>query len=232
VQRGLPFFAQVRDAGAVKLTIQKFYRVKGGSTQLRGVASDIVLPSLTDHDDVGEGSLKNPLDYDEVPARQFTPAGNIGALVPRLRAASEARIAANPEFGYIREEHQRLRERIDENAISLNQAGRLAENEEEKARREARVAERKKRGTPDLYAMEVTLDTVEAPELKKVSLDKPPKQSYTEPEESEDPSAPDEEEPFVDPVRDEALLIMQDYIKLVGPDPVTARAETKEAATP
>ena len=232
VQSAMPFFAQQRDAGAVKLTIQKFYRVKGGSTQLRGVASDIVLPSLTDHADVGEGSLKNPLDYDEVPARQFLPAGNIAALVPRLRTSSEARVAANPEFDYIREEHQRLRDRIDKNAISLNKQERLEEIEQDKARREARLAERKKRGTPELYAMEVTLDTVDAPELQKVSLDKPPKQSYTEPEDGEDPSAPDEEEPFVDPVRDEALLIMQDYIRLLGPEPVTARAAAQDAATP
>jgi len=114
----------------------------------------------------------------------------------------------------------------------LNKAKRLAEIEQEKEQREARIAERKKRGTPDLYAMEVTLDTVEAPELQKVSLDKPPKQSYRDREDSEDPSAPDEEEPFVDPVRDEALLIMQDYIKLLGPEPITARASTTEPATP
>ena len=232
VQSAMPFFAQPKDAGAVKLTIQKFYRVKGGSTQLRGVASDIVLPSLTDHADVGEGSLKNPLDYDEVPARQFLPAGNIAALVPRLRAGSEARVAANPEFDYIREDHRRLRDRIDKNAISLNKKERLAEIEQDKARREARLAERKARGTPELYAMEVTLDTVDAPELQKVSLDKPPKQSYTDPEDGEDPSAPDEEEPFVDPVRDEALLIMQDYVRLLGPEPVTARADATETATP
>ena len=232
VQRFLPFFAQTREAGAVKLTIQKFYRVKGGSTQLRGVASDIVLPSLTDHPDVGEGSLKNPLDYDEVPARQFTPAGNVAAIIPRLRSTSEARIAANPEFDYIREDHQRFRERIDKNAVSLNKAARLTEIEEDKVRREARLAERKTRGTAGLMAMEVTLDTVESTDLQKVSLDKPPKQSYTEPEDSEDPSAPDEEEPFVDPVRDEALLIMQDYIKLLGPEPVTARAGAKDPATP
>jgi len=232
VQRFLPFFAQKRDAGAVKLTIQKYYRVKGGSTQLKGVASDIVLPSPTDHADVGEGSLKNPLDYDEVPERQFSPTGNIAAIVPRLRAASEARVAADPEFAYIREDHSRFRQRMDENAVSLNKAERLAEIEEDKARREARIAERKKRGVKELYAMEVTLDNVEAPELQKVSLDKPPKQSYREREDTEDPSAPDEEEPFVDPVRDEAFLIMQDYIKLLGPEPITARASTEEAATP
>lgn len=232
VQRFMPFFAQAREAGAVKLTIQKFYRIKGGSTQLRGVASDIVLPSLTDQADVGEGSLKNPLGYDEVPARPFTPAGNVAALVPRLRTASAARVAANPEFDYVRQDYDRLVTRIEENAVSLNKKTRLAEIEAEKTRREARIAERKKRGTPGLMAREVTLDTVESPELQKVSLDKPPKQSYTEPEKGEDPSAPDEEEPFVDPVRDESLLIMQDYIKMLGPEPVTARAATQDAATP
>lgn len=232
VQRFMPLFAQVRDAGAVKLTIQKFYRVKGGSTQLRGVASDIVLPSLTDHEDVGEGSLKNPLGYDEVPARRFTPAGNIGALVPRLRSASEARVAASPEFDYVREDRERLRLRIDENEVSLNKSERLAEIEEDKARREARLAERKNRGAPELFALEVTLDTVDVPELQKVSLDKPPKSSYGDAADEEDPSAPEEEEPFVDPVRDETLLIMQDYIRLLGPEPVTARAAGAEKATP
>src|SRR6266480_1822830 len=52
--------------GALKLTIQKFYRVAGGSTQLHGVASDVVLPSLSDLPEFGEGALKNALAYDEV----------------------------------------------------------------------------------------------------------------------------------------------------------------------
>jgi len=232
VHRFMPLFAQSREAGAVKLTIQKFYRIKGGSTQLRGVASDIVLPSLTDQPDVGEGSLKNPLEYDEVPARNFTPTGNVAALVPRLRAASEARVSANPDFTYIMEDRERFRQRVEENAVSLNKATRLAEIEEDKARREARLAERKERGTPELFAMEVTLDTVNEPELKKVALDKPPKRGYEEAEDSEDPSAPDEAEPFVDPVRDEALLIMQDYIRLQGPPPVTAKAAGGDSGTP
>jgi len=231
VQRFMPFFAQVREAGAVKLTIQKYYRVKGGSTQLRGVTSDIVLPSMTDHEEVGEGAAHNPLAYDEVPARRFTLAGNAVALVPRLRAASEARVNSNPEFAHTREDFERFRKRIDENKVSLNKADRVAEIEEEKARREARVAARKERGTPELFAMEVTLDKVDAPELQKVSLDKPPKPSLAESDENEDPAAPDEEEPFVDPIRDEALLIMQDYVRLLGPQPVTAKAASTEATT-
>ena len=232
VHRALPFFAQARDAGAVKLTIQKFYRVKGGSTQLRGVASDIVLPSLTDHADVGEGSLKNPLEYDEVPARSFTPVGDLSPLLPVLRAASEERVGRDPEFAYIHEDRTLMRERMDKNALTLNKEQRLAEIEEEKARRERRLAERKERDEPELAAVEVTLDTVDAPELKKVSLDKPPKRSYDEVPDEEDPGAPEEEEPFVDPIRDETLLIMRDLIRLKGPEPVTVKANSAEAAAP
>lgn len=232
VDKFMPLFAKERNTGAVKLTIQKFYRIKGGSTQLKGVASDIVLPSLTDHPDVGEGSLRNPLEYDEVPARRFTPAGNIAALIPRLRSSSEERIAANPEFDYIIEDRERFRQRIEENTVTLNKAARLAEIEEDKERREARLAARRENGGQKLAALEVTLDTVEEPELKRVSLDKPPKRSYEEAEDPDDPSAPEEDEPFVDPVRDETLLIMQDYIRLQGPPPVTAGVLAGDATNP
>ena len=227
VDRFLPLFAKARQAGALKLTIQKFYRVKGGSTQLRGVGSDIVLPSLTDQDDVGEGALKNPLAYDEVPARSFTPFGNSNELLPGLREASEARVARNPEFSYILEDRARLQERIADNTVSLNKKERLAEIEEDKARRETRLAERKTQAGPKFAALEVTLDTVKAPELQPVALDKPPKRSLEESDEP-DPSAPDEEEPYVDPVRDEAVLIMQDWVRLEGKPPVTARAGAAE----
>jgi carboxyl-terminal processing protease len=231
VDRFMPLFASGK-SGAVKLTIQKFYRVKGGSTQLRGVASDIVLPSLTDQPDVGEGSLKNPLEYDEVPARAFTLAGNSGAFVPRLRAASEARVATDPEFDYIREDRARFREQFDKNAVTLNKQQRLAEIEREKARREERLAARKARTAPGFAAVEVTLDSVDAPQLQKVALDKPPKRAIEELADEEDPSAPGEEEPFVDPIRDETLRIMRDYIRLRGEPPVTASAQAPAVTTP
>jgi carboxyl-terminal processing protease len=227
----MPLFASGK-SGAVKLTIQKFYRIKGGSTQLRGVASDIVLPSVTDQADVGEGSLKNPLDYDEVPARGFTPAGNIGALVPKLRAASEARVAGDPEFAYVREDTARFRTQFDKNAVSLNKTTRLAEIEQDKARRETRLAERKDRKQPALAAVEVTLDTVDEPKLQKVALDQPPKRAAEEMTEDEDPSAPDEQEIFVDPIRDETVRILLDTIRLQGAPPITARADTPPANNP
>lgn len=232
VDRFMPLFASSGKSGALKVTIQKFYRVKGGSTQLRGVSSDIVLPSLTDQPDVGEGALKNPLDYDEVPARSFSPAGNAPVVLPQLREASESRVAENPEFAYVSEDHQRLRTQFAKNAVSLNKSERLEEFEADKARRDARSAERKTRGKPLFAAVEVTLDTVDAPALQPVALDKPPKKSAAEElDEDGNPVTPDDET-YVDPVRDEALLIMRDYIKLEGRPPVTARAQGADANTP
>jgi hypothetical protein len=61
-----------------------------------------------------------------------------------------------------------------------------------------------------------------------VALDKPPKRSTFEDPDEPDPSAPDEEEPYVDPVRDEAILIMQDWIQVEGKPAVTARAGAAE----
>jgi len=225
VDRFMPTFARHGKSGAVKLTIQKFYRVKGGSTQLRGVNSDIVLPSLTDQEDFGEGALDYPLGYDEVPAREFRPAGSLAGLLPRLRTLSESRVAEDREFGYIREDSERLREQREENAVTLNKAKRLAEIAEDKARREARNNVRKKDGNNEFAALEVTLDNLNAEQLTRVALDKPPKRSSMEElADEDDPSKPDGEEVYVDPVRDETLRIMQDYIEFQPPAAVTARA--------
>src|SRR5438552_8169146 len=79
--------------GALKLTIQKFYRVAGGSTQLHGVASDIVLPSLSDLPEFGEGALKNCLPYDEVSKAKYTKWSDMHSLfVDQLKRRSEERV--------------------------------------------------------------------------------------------------------------------------------------------
>src|SRR5205823_2997355 len=93
------------DDGALKLTIQKFYRVAGGSTQLHGVASDIVLPTLTDLPEFGEGALKNALPYDDVPPAKYTKWSDTHPLfLDELKARSTARVVADPEFRYVMED--------------------------------------------------------------------------------------------------------------------------------
>src|SRR4051794_24573448 len=117
-----------QEDGALKLTIQKFYRVAGGSTQLKGVESDIVLPSLTDLPEFGEGALKNCLPYDEVPKAKFAKwSDSHGLFVDELKRRSAARVQADPEFHYVMEDMERMRRKLDENRISLNEDSRRTE---------------------------------------------------------------------------------------------------------
>lgn len=231
VDRFMPLFANTGKSGALKLTIQKFYRIKGGSTQLRGVTSDIILPSITDQPDFGESALKNPLNYDEVPARSFTPEDTATAVLSQLREASEVRIASNPEFSYLSEDNKRIHEQLEKNSVSLNRAERIAEIDADKARREARNTERKARPKSPYKAVELTLDNVNAPTLPEVSLDKPPKKTPGERLDEDGKPVVDDDFVFVDPVRDEALLIMQDYIRLEHA-PTTAQAKAAEISAP
>src|SRR6476646_5073136 len=110
-----------QDDGALKLTIQKFYRVAGGSTQLHGVTSDIVLPTLTDLPEFGESALKNALAYDEVTKAKYTKWSDSHSLfVDQLRRRSEERVKGDPEFHYVMEDMDRLRHQVDAKQIKLN----------------------------------------------------------------------------------------------------------------
>src|SRR5213595_2126404 len=155
--------------GALKLTIQKFYRIAGGSTQLHGVASDIVLPSLSDLPEFGEGALKNCLPYDEVPKARFTKwSEGRGLFIDELKRRSEARVQGSPEFHYVMEDMSRLRKRLDENRISLNEETRKAELNEDKVRKETRTKERLARNDEQMQMIRLTLDTVDRPNLQPI----------------------------------------------------------------
>lgn len=149
------------EAGALKLTIQKFYRVAGGSTQFKGVNSDVTLPSIWDREDIGESALKGPLPYDEVPAAEFKKTANQPLFVDELRSRSASRVAANPEFKYVADDIARLKQTIDGNNVSLNEQTRRNEIEKQKTVREKRIAERNKHKPLDLKVYVVTLDNVD-----------------------------------------------------------------------
>ena len=136
--------------GAVQLTIAKFYRVNGQSTQLRGLLSDIQLPSPEDLPDDGEASMKNPLMYDETkPVRSFDKNSTHTLPIAELRALSAGRIAADQEFRYLAEDIDRETKKDEANQLSLNEATRQAELDEEKARDKQRADERKLRKPPE-----------------------------------------------------------------------------------
>ena len=107
------------DLGAIKLTTQKFYRINGGSTQLEGVKSDVVVPDKYSYIDLGERDQSNPLKWDKItPADYKTWDGYID--YEQTIANSKKRMAANPQIKLIEENAKWLKSEQDESEISLN----------------------------------------------------------------------------------------------------------------
>ena len=234
-----------QDDGALKLTIQKFYRVAGGSTQLHGVAADIVLPSLTDLPEFGEGALKNALPYDEVPPAKYTKWSDSHSLfLDELRARSAARVATDPEFHYVQEDLQRLRNKLADNTISLNEDVRRKEVQEEKVRKEERSKERLARNEQEPSIYRLTLETLERPKLElimypgklaeakaKGDLKAAPEAAPDSDDEDDDSgldTGDDTKPAAIDPERDETLNILADLIRLTdGPKTASTTHTTK-----
>ena len=217
--------------GALKLTIQKFYRVAGGSTQLHGVASDIILPSLSDLPEFGESALKNALPYDEVAKAKYTKWSDTHSLFfDQLRRRSEERVKNDPEFHYVMEDTDRLRHKIDENRMSLNEDVRKKELQDDKLRKEMRSKERVARNQEEPRIYRLTLDTVDKPNLQLImypgKLAEAKKNGVTpkvDPEAASDADSDlisgvgaegDGKEPAIDPERDETLNILTDLVDL------------------
>jgi len=223
-----------QDDGALKLTIQKFYRVAGGSTQLHGVASDIVLPSLSDLPELGEGALKNCLPYDEVAKAKYTKWSDTHSLfLDQLKRRSAERVQNDPEFHYVSEDMGRLRQKLNDNRISLNEGVRRKELEDDKIRKETRSKERLARHEEEPRIYRLTLDTVDKPNLqlimfpgKLAAAKKSGVSTKVAPEAASDADSDliggeendDTKEPAVDPERDETLNILSDLVDLTrGP---------------
>jgi carboxyl-terminal processing protease len=131
--------------GALKITMQQFYRPSGESTQLRGVKSDIILPSITDHMDVSESDLDYPVAFDEVDDTVKKSLGlRDASLIESLTAASAKRIAASKKFQELEEQIGKYREQRKEKRITLNADMYFAERKARDAEKETREALRDK----------------------------------------------------------------------------------------
>jgi carboxyl-terminal processing protease len=128
--------------GALKITVQKFYRVSGGSTQNRGVIPDIHLPSAGDISDVTESAQKDALPYDEIEAAAYDRAGSVEGKIAPLAKASAERVAASKEFAWIGEDLERWEKQKKDKTLSLNEKKRLAERQADEDRAAARKKER------------------------------------------------------------------------------------------
>jgi len=223
----IPFLgSESSDAGALKLTIQKFYRIAGGSTQLKGVISDIRIPSPYDRPDFGESDLKDPMPYDEVEPADFDKWDR-PLYIKELKVRSEARVDASREFRWISEDLARTKQQLADNTISLNEKQRRQELADEKARVDKRLAERAKHAAPDEKDYLITLDNVDKPNLelltndtgtpaqgadKKAAVDD---NAGADDDAEDDDILPDKEKKVeFDPVREETLRILTDFVDL------------------
>jgi carboxyl-terminal processing protease len=129
--------------GELKMTIAQFFRINGGTTQLRGVSPDIKLPVTSDVDNFGESSYDNALPWVSIKPAYFTPSGDLKELVPPLQKRADARMAKDKDFQYLQEDIAEVLKLRKDNLISLNEAVRRKERDAQDARsrlREARVA--------------------------------------------------------------------------------------------
>src|SRR5213075_2696855 len=207
---------------------------------LHGVASDVILPSLSDLPEFGEGALKNALPYDEVAKARYTKWSDSHSLfIDQLRRRSEERVKNDPEFHYVMEDIGRLRHKLDENRISLNEDQRKKELQDDKLRKETRSKDRLARNQEEPRIYRVTLDTVDKPNLQLImypgKLAEAKKNGVApklDPEAASDADSDlisggdtqgDGKEPTIDPERDETLNILTDLVDL-SRGPKTASA--------
>jgi carboxyl-terminal processing protease len=127
--------------GQIKVTTHSFYRIAGGSTQLKGVAPDLVIPSVLDALDVGEEFLPHAMQWTVVNMALYRPVIDLKPLVPSLRRWSETRRAGDPRFQVQADIIKRIYEHQEAAEISLNLEDRMTLAHEEKgleaAQREA-----------------------------------------------------------------------------------------------
>jgi carboxyl-terminal processing protease len=155
--------------GAIKITMQQFYRPLGASTQLEGVKSDVELPSITTHLPVGESDLDHAIAFDKVPPAAFQASGKVtDDMLRALKDRSAARIAKSEDFTKVQKDISQYEKRKSEKTISLVESeferqwneGKAAEDEEKKLEEEM-DAQRRPVVKRDFYfneAMNVTAD--------------------------------------------------------------------------
>lgn len=126
--------------GDLKMTVQQFFRINGGSTQLRGVVPEISFPMSAASDEYGESSYDNALPWTSIGKADYQSIADLSPMIPMLMAKHEARTAENAEWKSFEEEIADARKIRAEKTISLNEQVRIKERDEQEAKRKAREA--------------------------------------------------------------------------------------------
>jgi carboxyl-terminal processing protease len=123
--------------GALKITMQQFYRPHGESTQKRGVLADVEIPSLTSHLDVGESDLEYPVEFDQVAPQPFQKVSYVDKnIAARLQSLSDQRRQASDDFKKVLKNIDRYLAQKEKKTVTLNEAKFMAERADMNADKE------------------------------------------------------------------------------------------------
>ncbi len=120
-------YNEVKPLGSLFLTIQKFYRINGGTNQLKGVVPDVILPDNYSYLKVGEKEEQNPLPWDEISPAKYVPWRSLGSKIAALKANSQQRVSQNTTFSLINKNAERLKTERDQTVVTLSLAKYRAE---------------------------------------------------------------------------------------------------------
>ncbi|MBZ7926258.1 carboxy terminal-processing peptidase [Ensifer adhaerens] len=125
--------------GELKVTIAQFFRVDGGTTQLRGVTPDISLPGLSDPTSFGETSFDNALPWAQIKPAKYAHADAVATLLPKLQSRHDARVESDPDFQRLLKDIAEVKAQREKGEVSLNEAERRKELTARENRRKARA---------------------------------------------------------------------------------------------
>ncbi|WP_394777292.1 carboxy terminal-processing peptidase [Undibacterium sp.] len=124
--------------GELKMTVAQFFRINGGTTQLRGVSPDINFPVISDTESFGESSYDNALAWVQIKPADYKPTGDLTDMLPLLQMRYEARISKEKDFQYLLEDLKEATALRKKNLISLNEADRRKERDTQEAKTKLR----------------------------------------------------------------------------------------------
>ena len=128
--------------GGLKMTIAQFFRINGGTTQLRGVTPDILFPAAVDAENYGESRFDNALPWVQIKSADYAPVGDLKGLLPLLSARYEARVKKDRDFQDLQEDIAEFKLQRQKNLLSLNETVRRNERDAQEARLKLRELRR------------------------------------------------------------------------------------------
>lgn len=232
-------FSDPASLGAVRYTTNKFYRVTGSSTQIKGVVPDIILPSTLDYLETEEGQSEYAMAWDLIQPCAFDKLNRVEPYLPELQRRSAKRLATSRDYAYVREDVDLVKKMMSEKIVSMNEAKRIKEVTDEEARKRSREVEMKSRppSADKVFNLTIKSGEVEIAQEQKAStgtnavsgkmvvpaaphLDNSPEEDLAVKVEPAEPAAPEERAPL-----EEAEHILTDYIALLNTaEPVTTGA--------